>query len=712
MSEATTLTAEAAAAIGRAQSNDELARIEQEYLGRKSGRLSRVLANIGQLPPAEKATLGKDANEAKRAIEAALAARRAELETARLADLAETEAIDITFPGPPANRGHIHVLTQVRRQIETVLESLGYQVELGPEVETEWYNFEALNISQGHPARENWDSFYFSPELLLRAHTSPVQIRAMQRIKEPPIYIITPGRCYRRDAPEATRLPYFSQVEGLAVDKGLTVGDMKGTLLYMIQSLYGRERKVRVRPSYFPFTEPSFEFDVSCGICLRLGLRHRAHGDAQARRGRHPPLLRVRPALPRAVLMRISYEWLGDFLDLDGVTPKDAADVLTRLGVEVESLVMVDLSQIVIGKVLEQNKHPKSRNDLWVHQVELGGRTQQIIAGAPNAVPGSLVPVALPGTTVPNGKVVKDMNIAGYQASGMLCSAAELLLGDDHSGILILDSGTPGDPLTTVIPSQAIMEAEITSNRPDEMGHLGIARELAAGLDRPVKRDFMPSFTGTASPAGRDLVKVTIEDPSLCSRYIGAVIKGAKVGPSPSWLQRRLRACGVRPINNIVDITNYVLLEYAQPLHAFDMAKLSGPEIQVRRARDHEKLLGLDGVTRDLTPDMLVIADAERPVALAGVIGGEESAVTSTTTDLLLESANFNGPNVRQTSRTIGLRTEASARFERALPPELALAGARRAASLIAELTGGTVHRDWADVYPRPQEPIRVNLQP
>jgi phenylalanyl-tRNA synthetase beta chain len=410
--------------------------------------------------------------------------------------------------------------------------------------------------------------------------------------------------------------------------------------------------------------------------------------------------------------MRISYEWLGDFVDLEGVSPKDAADVLTRLGVEVESLVMVDLSQIVIGKVLEQTKHPKSRNDLWVHQVDLGGRTQQIIAGAPNAVPGSLVPVALPGTTVPNGKVVKDMNIAGYQASGMLCSAAELLLGDDHSGILILDTGNPGDPLTAVIPSQAIMEAEITSNRPDEMGHLGIARELAAGLDRPVKRDFMPSFTGTASPAGRDLVKVTINDPSLCSRYIGAVIKGVKVGPSPSWLQRRLRACGVRPINNIVDITNYVLLEYAQPLHAFDMAKLSGPEIHVRRARDKESLLGLDGVTRELTPDMLVIADAERPVALAGVIGGEESAVTATTTDLLLESATFDGPNVRQTSRSIGLRTEASARFERALPPELALAGARRAASLIAELAGGAVHKDWADVYPRPQEPIRVNLQP
>ncbi len=410
--------------------------------------------------------------------------------------------------------------------------------------------------------------------------------------------------------------------------------------------------------------------------------------------------------------MRISYEWLGDFVDLDGVTPKDAADVLTRLGVEVESLTVVDLSQIVVGKVLEQVKHPKSRNDLWVHQVDLGDHVQQIIAGAPNAVAGSLVPVALPGTTVPNGKVVKDMNIAGYKASGMLCSASELLLGDDHSGILILDSGTPGEPLTTVIPNQAIMEAEVTSNRPDCMGHLGAARELAAGLDRPMKRDFMPAFTGTANPPGRDLVKVTIEDEALCSRYIGGVIKGVRVGPSPDWIQRRLRACGVRPINNIVDITNYVLLEYAQPLHAFDLSKLEGAEIRVRRAREGERLLCLDDVDRQLTPDMLVIADARRPVAIAGVIGGEETAVTAGTTDILLEAATFKGSSVRQTSRALGLRTEASARFERALPPELALAGARRAASLVAELAGGSVHREWADVYPRPQEPVRINLRP
>jgi phenylalanyl-tRNA synthetase beta chain len=416
--------------------------------------------------------------------------------------------------------------------------------------------------------------------------------------------------------------------------------------------------------------------------------------------------------------MRISYEWLSDFVNLEGIAPKDAAEVLTRLGVEVESLTLIDLSEIVIGKVLEQIPHPRSRNPLWVHQVDLGDRIEQIIAGAPNAVVGSLVPVALPGTTVPNGKLVKDLSIAGYTARGMLCSADELLLGDDHSGILILEAGRPGDPLSSVIPSSAIMEAEITSNRPDCMGHLGIARELAAGLDRPLEKDFMPAFTGSADPPGRELVEVFVDEPDLCARYIAAVIKGVRVGPSPEWLQRRLRACGVRPINNVVDITNYVLLEYAQPLHVFDLARLAGsgprgrPEIHVRRAQAGEQLRCLDGIERELTNDMLVIADHRQPVAIAGIIGGQESAVTEGSIDILLEAASFSGPSVRQTARSLGLRTEASARFEKGLPAELAQAGARRAASLIAELAQGRVHREWADVYPRPQEPVRVRLRP
>src|SRR6202011_5873559 len=186
--------------------------------------------------------------------------------------------------------------------------------------------------------------------------------------------------------------------------------------------------------------------------------------------------------------------------------------------------------------------------------------------------------------------------------------------------------------------------------------------ELAAGLDRTLRVDFMPAFTGKAEPAGRELIRVSIDEPDLCSRYIGGVITDVKVRPSPQYVQRRLRAAGVRPINNIVDITNYVLLEYAQPLHAFDLAKLSGGQVHVRRARAGEKLLCLDGIGRELNPDMLVIADADKPVAIAGVIGGEETAVTEATTDVLLEAATFNGPSVRQTARAFGLRTEASAR--------------------------------------------------
>jgi phenylalanyl-tRNA synthetase alpha chain len=262
--------------IAATRDEKELEQVRVALFG-NSGAMTNLIKEIPGLPKEERSDRGRLLNGIKQQLEGAIAARLGELRVERLADIVETEAIDITFPGPPLGQGHLHVLTQVRRQIETVLESLGYQVELGPEVETEWYNFEALNLTAGHPARENWDSFYFTPELLLRAHTSPVQIRAMQRIKEPPIYIITPGRCYRRDAPEATRLPYFSQVEGLAIDRALTVGDMKGTLLYMIQSLYGIERKVRVRPSYFPFTEPSFEFDVTCGICNGMGCKSCRH---------------------------------------------------------------------------------------------------------------------------------------------------------------------------------------------------------------------------------------------------------------------------------------------------------------------------------------------------------------------------------------------------------------------------------------------------
>jgi len=410
--------------------------------------------------------------------------------------------------------------------------------------------------------------------------------------------------------------------------------------------------------------------------------------------------------------MKVSYEWLCELAGISDVSPHEAAEALTMAGWNVEEMTIVDLSALRVGRVLSQEIHPSSRKPLWVHQVDLGDHTRQIVAGAGNARPGSLVAVALPGTTVPSGTLVRDAKIAGVEASGMLCSESELLISDDHDGIMLLEEGRPGQPLEELIPSDAIFDVDVTPNRPDCLSHLGLARELAAALGRHLGRDFMPPFTGGVEPPGTDLVEVAIEAPDLCRRYIGAPITGVRVGRSPRWLRRRLFRAGVRPISSVVDVTNYVALEYGQPLHAFDLAKIGGRRIVVRRARPGESLLALDGETRTLTPDMLVIADAERPVALAGVIGGEGSAVTEGTTDVLLEAANFEGVNVRATSRALRLRTEASARFEKGISPELALAGARRAAMLLAEVTGGRVHVGWADVYPRPQEPARVRFQP
>ena len=410
--------------------------------------------------------------------------------------------------------------------------------------------------------------------------------------------------------------------------------------------------------------------------------------------------------------MRVSFGWLCELAGVQDVPLEKAAEVLTMAGWNVEEITRIDLSEIRIGRVLSQEPHPSSRNPLWVYQVDVGDQTRQIIAGVDNASPGSLVPVALPGTRVPNGALVRDLKIAGVAGQGMLCAEDELLLGDDHAGIMLLDEGRPGQPLDEIISSDAVLDVEVTPNRPDCLSHLGLARELAAALGRSLPADFMPPFTGGIEPPGTDLVSVEIADPDLCRRYIGAVISGVKGGPSPRWLQRRLRLCGVRPISNVVDVTNYVALEYGQPLHAFDLEKIQGRRIIVRRARAGERLLCLDGETRTLTPEMLVIADAERPVALAGIIGGEESAVSESTSELLLEAANFDGVNVRATSRAIRLRTEASSRFEKGLSPELALAGARRAAMLLSEVAGGQVHTGWADRYPRPQEPVRVHFRP
>jgi phenylalanyl-tRNA synthetase alpha chain len=268
------LKKDALEAVAAAPDEAALEKVRVEYLGRKGG-LTEALSNLGGAPAEERPAIGQAGNRAKAEIGAALAERSAALSARRLDALAETESIDVTFPGPPLRRGHAHVLTQVRRQLEVIFARLGYTVEEGPEIETDWYNFEALNLPRGHASRDVQDTFFLdaAEETVLRTHTSNVQIRGMERLGEPPIYIVAPGRVYRRENLDATHLACFMQLEGLAVDEGLTVGDLKGTLLYMVQSLFGPERQVRMRPHHFGYTEPSFEFDTLCGRCLGKGCR-------------------------------------------------------------------------------------------------------------------------------------------------------------------------------------------------------------------------------------------------------------------------------------------------------------------------------------------------------------------------------------------------------------------------------------------------------
>lgn len=290
------ITEEALAAIAAARTEEELERLEVVYLGRRS-EISRFFRDIGSIQEPARIELARAYNQARAAIKEALSTRARELAAARLADLEGTEAIDVTFPGTPLAAGRLHVLTQVLKEVESIMERMGYRIEVGPEVETDWYNFEALNLPRGHASRDMQETFFLdeSEELLLRTHTSPMQIRVMERYGTPPIYAAMPGRTYRRDATDASHLAQFMQIEALAVDQGITVGDLKGTVHYFAASLWGPERRVRFRPSFFPYTEPSFEFDLSCAICGGRGCRS-CGGDGWLEAGGcgmvHPQVLR------------------------------------------------------------------------------------------------------------------------------------------------------------------------------------------------------------------------------------------------------------------------------------------------------------------------------------------------------------------------------------------------------------------------------------
>jgi phenylalanyl-tRNA synthetase beta chain len=385
--------------------------------------------------------------------------------------------------------------------------------------------------------------------------------------------------------------------------------------------------------------------------------------------------------------MNVSLSWLRDFVELPATT-QELVNLLTLAGVEVEAVIQrgADIPSVVVAKILESVQHPNA-DRLSVAKVDSGsGEIHQIVCGAKNYKVGDKVPLALPGAVLPGDFKIKVGKLRGVESQGMMCSAKELGLGEGHEGLLILAPDAPlGAPLSQLFPADVILELEITPNRPDLLSHYGIAREIAALRGVALKAAPFSHTTPTI-----DGNRLSIDAPvDLCPVYSARRIRGVKVGPSPDWLRTRLESIGIRSINNIVDVTNYVMMEMGQPLHAFDEARLTDGEIHVRTAAAGESFHALDGKVYTLTPVDLVIADSKAPVAIAGVMGGEHSGVTNVTTDVLLESALFNPQSVRRTSRRLGLSSDSSYRFERGIDPATVLAASDRAASLIAEVAGG-----------------------
>jgi len=425
--------------------------------------------------------------------------------------------------------------------------------------------------------------------------------------------------------------------------------------------------------------------------------------------------------------MKVSLKWLKDYVDIV-TTPTDLARRLTMAGIEVTSITdtgaIWDRERVLVGQVTALAPHPNA-DRLQLVTVDYsspgaGPRSITVITGAFNIAVGDKVPLALAGARLRNEHsgnwewtTLKPGKIRGIESAGMVCSARELDLGDDHQGILILDKDAPvGMPLADYL-GDVILDLEI-KGRWDCLSLLGLAREVAAlqrvQLRQPVALRLPPDDYPTAGPHVDELISLEIADPDLCPRYSATVIRGVKVGPSPRWLQERLLAAGMRPINNIVDVTNYVMLEWNQPLHAFDYDKIQGHKIIVRRAGEWTSFCTLDGQGRDLAPEMLVIADAKGPVAVAGIMGGLESEVTESTVNVLLESANFHPVSIRRTARALKISSEAQLRFEKGLPPEQTVPAARRATRLILELAGGVAAPGVADCYPVPRQrqPIRL----
>lgn len=418
--------------------------------------------------------------------------------------------------------------------------------------------------------------------------------------------------------------------------------------------------------------------------------------------------------------MKAPINWLNEYTPVNGIAVKTIADSMTLSGSKVEGVETTgqEITRVVTGKILDITKHPDA-DKLVVCTIDIGDKELQIVTGAKNVSIGDIVPVALDGSTLANNLKIKTGKLRGVVSEGMLCSIEELgytsadFPDAAEDGIYILPPDTPiqQDILSVLGLGDSIIDFEITSNRPDCLSIEGLARETAITLDLPFS-PVNPKVKGKPGFFTRDLLCVEIKEPELCKRYIARSVRNIRIAPSPKWMVSRLRDAGVRSINNIVDITNYVMLELGQPMHAFDYEDLHDKSICIRRASKNEKMTTLDATVHTLDETMLVIADAHKPVALAGIMGGENSEIKATTKTIVFESATFDGINVRLTAKKLGLRTESSARFEKGLDTNNAKRAIDRACELVEILECGEVSEDLIDLYPKEKEITRIEFRP
>ena len=419
--------------------------------------------------------------------------------------------------------------------------------------------------------------------------------------------------------------------------------------------------------------------------------------------------------------MILSRKWLNEFVDCSAWADHDFSEAMTLSGSKVETFTDLhkNIQNVVAGRIVEMVRHTNS-DHMWVCQVDVGGSEPlQIVTGAQNQKVGDMVPVALDGSLLPDGKEIHAGMLRGELSNGMMCSLKELGLTlhdypyaiEDGLWIMQEDGVKPGDDIAAVIGmDDHVVEFEITPNRPDCLSVIGLAREAAVTFDKPL-RLHTPDVPGSGEDI-HDHVSIHIDDPALCPRYTARMVRNVKIAPSPKWMRQRLRSAGIRPINNIVDITNYVMVEYGQPMHAFDYRYVKGGKIIVRRAGEDKTLTTLDGSVRQLQPDMLVIADETKPVGLAGIMGGENSEIVDDTADVVFESANFLGASIRKTALALGMRTDASAKFEKDIDPMLTVPAVNRACELVEMLGAGEVVDGMIDILNYIPEPVTLPLEP